>query len=474
MTKTSTPRERNLTFAVLLIGTLISSLLQTALTTALPDIIKEFNVTANAGQWLTSGFSLAMGIMIPATAFLIKRLPTKVLFIASMLLFGGGSLLAALAPNFVLLLVGRIIQSMGTGILLSLTQVVILTIFPPAQQGSVMGIYGLAASAAPIIAPTITGLLIDYMSWRVIFWTGFAVAAADVVLALIVVKDVLPNEKRRFDLPSFLLISTAFTGITLGFGNLGTAPFFSMTIALPLALALVAGAAFVYRDLHVDQPLLDLRVFKDRVFRTAVILSVLMYAVLMAVSTIFSIYVQTVHHLSATMSGLIMMPGALAMAVLSPITGRLYDRFGIRPLAIVGVLLMLVSTVGTSFLTTSTSIAYLMITWAMRSTGLAFLMMPMVTWSVTQLSGGAIASASAVLTTLRTVAGAVGASIGVALMSFVANQGNTSGHTVVATAGGVNAAFIAMAAIVVVMAVIVLFKVRSAKPAPAIVAEGKD
>ncbi|MFT9039909.1 MFS transporter [Schleiferilactobacillus harbinensis] len=309
MTKTSTSRERNLTFAVLLIGTLISSLLQTALTTALPDIIKEFGVTANAGQWLTSGFSLAMGIMIPATAFLIKRLPTKVLFIASMLLFGGGSLLAALTPNFVLLLVGRIIQSMGTGILLSLTQVVILTIFPPAQQGGVMGIYGLAASAAPIIAPTITGLLIDYMSWRVIFWTGFAVAAADVVLALIVVKNVLPTEKLRFDLPSFLLISTAFTGITLGFGNLGTAPFFSMTIALPLALALVAGAAFVYRDLHVDQPLLNLRVFKDRVFRTAVILSVLMYAVLMAVSTIFPIYVQTVHHLSATMSGLIMMPG---------------------------------------------------------------------------------------------------------------------------------------------------------------------
>lgn len=473
MAQTPSSKERNLTFTVLLIGTLISSLLQTALTTALPDIIKEFNVTANAGQWLTSGFSLAMGIMIPATAFLIKRLPTKVLFIASMVLFGGGSLIAAIAPTFPILLVGRITQSLGTGILLSLTQVVILTIYPPEKQGGVMGIYGLAASAAPIIAPTITGLLIDYMSWRIIFWTGLVVAVADILLAFVFVKNVLPTEKLRFDWLSFLLISTAFTGITLGFGNLGTAPFMSLGIAAPLLAAVIAGAAFIYRGLHIEKPLLDLHVFKDRVFRTAVILSVLMYAVLMAVSTIFPIYVQTVHHLSATMSGLIMMPGSILMAVMSPITGRLYDRFGIRPLAIVGVLLVLISTIGTSFLSVSTSVLYLTVTWAMRSVGLSFLMMPIVTWSVTQLTGGAIASASAVLTTLRTVAGAVGASVGVALMSFVANRGVT-GHTVVATAAGVNAAFIMMAAIVIVMTVIVFLKVRSTKPAAQVVEKGTE
>ena len=452
-------------FAVLLTGTLISSLLQTALTTALPDIIKTFGVTANAGQWLTSGFSLAMGIMIPATAFLIKRIPTKALFIASMLLFAGGSLLAALAPTFAILLVGRIIQSLGTGILLSLTQVVILTIFPVSKQGGIMGIYGLAASAAPIIAPTITGLLIDYMSWRVIFWVGVIVAVADIIFALIVIKDVLPTEKLQFDWQSFLLISIAFTGITVGFGNLGTAPFLSLAIAAPLALAVVAGMAFIYRALHVDQLLLDLHVFKDPVFRTAV-----MYAVLMAVSTVFPIYAQTVHHLSATMSGLIMMPGSLAMAIMSPITGRLYDRYGIRPLAIIGVLLVLISSLGTSFLTTSTSIIYLTVVWAMRSIGLSCLMMPLVTWSVTQLTGKAIASASAVLTTLRTVAGAVGTSVSVALMSFIANRGAAQ-QTVVASVGGVNATFISMSIIVVLMLIIILKSVKSSKTPEVVVAE---
>ena len=454
-------------FAVLLTGTLISSLLQTALTTALPDIIKTFGVTANAGQWLTSGFSLAMGIMIPATAFLIKRIPTKALFIASMLLFAGGSLLAALAPTFAILLVGRIIQSLGTGILLSLTQVVILTIFPVSKRGGIMGIYGLAASAAPIIAPTITGLLIDYMSWRVIFWVGVIVAVADIIFALIVIKDVLPTEKLQFDWQSF---SIAFTGITVGFGNLGTAPFLSLAIAAPLALAVVAGMAFISRALHVDQLLLDLHVFKDPVFRTAVILSALMYAVLMAVSTVFPIYAQTVHHLSATMSGLIMMPGSLAMAIMSPITGRLYDRYGIRPLAIIGVLLVLISSLGTSFLTTSTSIIYLTVVWAMRSIGLSCLMMPLVTWSVTQLTGKAIASASAVLTTLRTVAGAVGTSVSVALMSFIANRGAAQ-QTVVASVGGVNATFISMSIIVVLMLIIILKSVKSSKTPEVVVAE---
>lgn len=468
--KQSAPKNRNLIFAVLLTGTLISSLLQTALTTALPDIIKTFGVTANAGQWLTSGFSLAMGIMIPATAFLIKRIPTKALFIASMLLFAGGSLLAALAPTFAILLAGRIIQSLGTGILLSLTQVVILTIFPVSKQGGIMGIYGLAASAAPIIAPTITGLLIDYMSWRVIFWVGVIVAVADIIFALIVIKDVLPTEKLQFDWQSFLLISIAFTGITVGFGNLGTAPFLSLAIAAPLALAVVAGIAFIYRALHVDQPLLDLHVFKDPVFRTAVILSALMYAVLMAVSTVFPIYAQTVHHLSATMSGLIMMPGSLAMAIMSPITGRLYDRYGIRPLAIIGALLVLISSLGTSFLTTSTSIIYLTVVWAMRSIGLSCLMMPLVTWSVTQLTGKAIASASAVLTTLRTVAGAVGTSVSVALMSFIANRGAAQ-QTVVASVGGVNATFISMSIIVVLMLIIILKSVKSSKTPEVVVAE---
>ena len=166
-----------------------------------------------------------------------------------------------------------------------------------------------------------------------------------------------------------------------------------------------------------------------------------------------------------------MMPGSLAMATMSASPGRLYDRYGIRPLAIIGVLLVLISSLGTSFLTTSTSIIYLTVVWAMRSIGLSCLMMPLVTWSVTQLTGKAIASASAVLTTLRTVAGAVGTSVSVALMSFIANRGGAAQQTVVASVGGVNATFISMSIIVVLMLIIILKSVKSSKTPEVVVAE---
>ncbi|KRM30585.1 MFS family major facilitator transporter, multidrug cation symporter [Agrilactobacillus composti DSM 18527 = JCM 14202] len=460
-TKIST-KARNLTFGVMLIGTMISSLLQTALTTALPDIMKDFQVSATTGQWLTSGFSLAMGIMIPATAFLIKRLPTKILFIGSMTLFALGSLLSAIAPVFIVLLLGRIIQAMGTGILLSLTQVVILTIYPQSKQGAVMGIYGLAASAAPVIAPTLTGLLIDYMSWRIIFWVGLVIALIDIVLALVAVKNVLPNKKIAFDLPSFLLISVAFTGILIGFGNLGTTNFFSLEIGLPLLLAVIAGIGFVWRSGKVDQPLLDLTAFRNHNFRVAIITSILLYAVLIAASTLLPIYVQSVHHSSATISGLMMLPGSLLMTIMSPITGRLYDRFGIRPLALTGTILMFASSLFMTNLTNNSSIIVLTIAWAVRSCALACVMMPIVTWSVTTLKNDAIASASALLTTLRTIAGAVGAAISVAIMTYVSNLNHPS-QKVLASAQGMNAAFIGLAVIMAIMIIIVFIGTKRAK-----------
>lgn len=444
--------NRNITFVVLLIGTVVASLLQTALTTALPNIMQEFEISSTTGQWLTSGFSLAMGIMIPATAFLIKRIPTKKLFMASMLLFAAGSLLSALAPSFTLLLFGRIIQALGTGVLLSLTQVVILTIYPVAQQGKMMGIYGLAASAAPVIAPTITGLLIDYMNWRVVFWFGFLIAVLDLVFASFSVKNILTTEKVKFDLLSFLMISVTFTGILIGFGNLGTATFFSATVGLPLLLAVFSGTTFIHRSFHIKQPLLNLTIFKNRVFTVAVILSVLMYAVLISASTLFPIYVQSVHHQSATISGLIMMPGSLIMAILSPFIGSLYDRVGIRLLAIGGVTLLTISSLLMVNLSASTNLIYLTIVWALRSIALAFVMMPLVTWSVSQLTKHEIPSASALLTTFRTIAGAIGSAIMVAIMSYVSNL-NLS-QTVTANIHGMNVAFAILTGIALLMLVI--------------------
>ncbi|GAF38340.1 multidrug resistance protein [Agrilactobacillus composti DSM 18527 = JCM 14202] len=304
--------------------------------------------------------------------------------------------------------------------------------------------------------------MIDYMSWRIIFWVGLVIALIDIVLALVAVKNVLPNKKIAFDLPSFLLISVAFTGILIGFGNLGTTNFFSLEIGLPLLLAVIAGIGFVWRSGKVDQPLLDLTAFRNHNFRVAIITSILLYAVLIAASTLLPIYVQSVHHSSATISGLMMLPGSLLMTIMSPITGRLYDRFGIRPLALTGTILMFASSLFMTNLTNNSSIIVLTIAWAVRSCALACVMMPIVTWSVTTLKNDAIASASALLTTLRTIAGAVGAAISVAIMTYVSNLNHPS-QKVLASAQGMNAAFIGLAVIMAIMIIIVFIGTKRAK-----------
>lgn len=452
-------KKRNVMFIVLLIGTLISSLLQTALTTALPNIMADFSISSTTGQWLTSGFSLFMGIMIPATAFLIKRIPTKILFLTSMMFFSVGSLISAVAPLFSILLIGRIIQALGTGILLSLTQVVILTIYPTAQQGKMMGIYGLAASVSPVLVPTLMGILIDYMNWRFIFWIGLFVALIDMVFAFIFVSNVLAIEKIKFDILSFLTISVTFTGILIGLGNLGTAPFLSISIGVPLGVAFISGVIYIYRSFHINDPLLNLAVFKNKKYAIAVILSMLLYFILISASTLFPIYTQTLHHLSATNSGLIMMPGSLLMAIFSPFVGHLYDKFGIKKILIIGTAILLISSLLMINLTSSTNIIFLIIVWTSRSVALACIMMPLVTWSVSELSKEEIPSASALLTTLRTISGAIGSATMIALMSYVSNI--NSNESTIVSIKGMNITFQVLAGIVGIMLLLSIFSIKN-------------
>ena len=156
-----TKKQRNLTFAVLLVSSIGTSLLQTALTTALPSMMRDLSISAATAQWLTSVYSLTVGIMVPATAYLIKRFPTRKLFLSAVTLLAAGTLLAIVTPTFSLLMVARVMQAMGNGIVLPMTQVVVLTIYPVEQRGTVMGIYGLAVGAAPVVAPTLAGIIID-------------------------------------------------------------------------------------------------------------------------------------------------------------------------------------------------------------------------------------------------------------------------------------------------------------------------
>lgn len=442
-------QARNMMFVVMLVGTIITSMLQTALSTALPTIMIDLDISATTAQWLTSAYSLAVGIMVPATAFLIRRFPTKRLFLGAISLFAVGLLLCATAASFPLLLIGRIIQAMGNGVLLSMLQVVILTIFPWEQRGAVMGIYGLAAGAAPVFAPTLAGIIIDIFNWHTIFWFALVIVALDILLALKFMRNVLETEKQSFDFFSMLLSAVGFSGLLIGLGNLGTAGFFSLSLGLPLLIGIVALVFFSLRQLHSEKPFLELRILKSKDYRLAIIISMLMYAVMMAGSTLIPMYIQLVRGFSATKSGLLIMPGSLTMALISPFAGRFYDKFGIRKLAILGSACLAISSLSFSFLGDNTPELFITFMYIVCLIAIGLIMMPIVTWGMSKIDQSNTPHGTALLTSLRTIAGSIGSAVFVALMTAatVASSGSTE---VTANAHGMNVTYSYISIIAVV------------------------
>lgn len=457
-----TDRKRTLIFINILITCIASSMLATALTTALPPIIKAFDISVTTGQWLTSGYSLAMGTMMPLTAFLITRFPTRKLYLSAIGCFILGLLFCAAAPNFQFMMFGRILQACGNGVLTSMAQVILLTIYPVEKKGSIMGWYGLSVGAAPVIAPTIAGLLVDSVGWRMIFCIAIFIMLISLVFAVFVFDNVLENVITRFDLLSFILSAFAFGGITLGIGNMGNVAFVSFKILLPLAVGCTASVFFVHRQLHLKEPFLELRVLKNKEYTLSLIGSMLLYFVMMGSSIIMPLYVQSIMGYSATLSGLVTLPGSLVMAIVSPFAGKIYDRIGIKKLFVAGALFMLTSNIGMFFITMNTSVWVASLYNTIRCAAIGCLMMPLVTWGISGVKIELTAHGTALLTSLRTIAGAIGSAVFVGIMTAVTNSSLTS-YGARAPIHGLNVTFLAMALSTTVLLAVAVFLVKPGK-----------
>ncbi|MCD7988608.1 MAG: multidrug efflux MFS transporter, partial [Klebsiella quasipneumoniae] len=443
-----------------LITCIAYSMHATALTTALPPIIADFQITAVTGQWLTSGYSLAMGTMMPLTAFLITRFPTRRLYLAAIICFILGLVFCMVAPSFPFMMVGRIIQACGNGILTSMAQVILLTIYPKEKRGAVMGWYGLSVGAAPVIAPTIAGLLVDSLGWRMIFVAAIVIMIVSLVFALAVFDNVLETVKKRFDLSSFVLSAFTFGGITLGIGNIGAFSFASIQVLIPLVVGGVAAVFFVYRQFHQAEPFLDLRVLRQKDYTLSVIGSMLLYLVMMGSSVILPLYVQSILGHSATISGLVTLPGSLAMALVSPFAGRIYDRIGIKKLFVTGALFMLIGNMGMVFLTMVTPVWVAALCNVVRCMAIGCLMMPLVSWGIGSVKQTLTAHGTALLTSLRTIAGAIGIAVFVGIMTSVSDH-STARYGAEAPMHGLNMTFLAMSLSTAALLLIAVFLVKA-------------
>ncbi len=420
-----TDRKRTMIFINIVITCIASSMLATALTTALPAIIEDLSIDVSAGQWLTSGYSLAMGIIMPLTAFLITRFPTRRLYLSGIVLFIAGLVLCVVAPDFQIMMAARILQACGNGVLSSMAQVIILTIYPIEKRGTAMGWYGLSIGAAPVIAPTLAGVIVDMFGWRAIFYISIGIMVVSFCWALGVLDNVLETAKKKFDTASFVLSVFAFGGLTLGIGNIGNYSFFSLQVLLVLIIGVLASALFVYRQLHLEEPFLELRILKKKNYAVSVAGSMLLYFVMMGSSILMPLYAQSVMGCSATVSGLIVLPGSAVMAIVSPFAGKIYDKLGMKILFVIGAVCMTVSCAGMCLLTMDTSV-WMAAAWnTLRTTAIGCLMMPLVTWGTEGIGFKMISHGTALLTSLRTVAGAMGTAVFVGIMNTASKNAAT-------------------------------------------------
>ncbi|WP_241856735.1 MDR family MFS transporter [Vagococcus xieshaowenii] len=427
-------------------------MLATALTTALPAIVSDLSIDMTMGQWLTSGYSLAMGIVMPLTAFLITRFPTKKLYISGLLLALIGLLLCATATNFPMMMFARVLQATGNGILTSMAQVILLTIYPPEKRGAIMGWYGLSLSAAPVVAPTLAGMIVDLWNWRMIFYVVMVVVVISLIWAWKVFDNVLEISVKSFDVSSFALSAIGFSGITLGIGNLGTYSLASFNAGGMLLIGILALVIFARRQFKLAQPFLDLRVFKNKEYTMSVIGSMLLYLVMMGSTMILPLYIQTILGKSATVSGLVVLPGSLVMAFISPIAGKMYDKMGMKVLTIIGASCLTLSNAGMFFVTDQTSIIVSGVLNALRCAAIGCLMMPFVTWGSSNVPKQLMAHGTALLTSLRTISGAIGTAVFVSVMHNIASHSNLGSQTI-NEMHGLNMTFLIMSGISVFLLV---------------------
>jgi DHA2 family lincomycin resistance protein-like MFS transporter len=461
-------REHFLVVALLLASGFVVILNETTMGVALPPIMDELGITASTGQWLTTAFMLTMSVVIPATGWLLQRLGTRGAFILAMSLFSAGTLIAALSPGFGLLVVARVVQATGTAIMMPLLMTTIMTVVPPHHRGKVMGNVSLVIAVAPALGPTMSGAVVTSLGWRAVFWVVLPIAVAALAVGAVLVRDVADRTRQRLDPLSLLLATVAFGGLVYGLSSLGESAQHATPVspAVPLVTGAVVLALFVWRQLvlqRTDAALLDLRVFLAPGFTLGVgIMSVSMIAMFGSLILV-PLVLQKAMGLPPLTTGLVLLPGGLAMGLLGPVVGNLYDKVGPRPLVLPGVVGVGVSMLLFAMLTPTSPLALVLLAHVAMTLGLAFVFTPAFTTALGGLQPRLYSHGSAAISTVQQLAGAAGTALFVAILTLrevsLLDGGASEPYAI---AGGARTAFV-VGAVVMIGAVVLSTRLR--KPA---------
>ncbi|MBY0050553.1 DHA2 family efflux MFS transporter permease subunit [Brevibacillus agri] len=459
---------------VMILGVFVAILNETLLNVALSKIMDDIGISPSKAQWLATGYLLVIGVLIPITAFLIQRFTTRALFLSAMGLFALGTLAAAIAPGFGLLLVGRVLQAAGTGLLFPLLTNVVLSVVAIEKRGSAMGTIGIVITFAPAIGPTLSGIVVEHFSWRALFYGVLPIALFVIAFAYFRLKNVTETSRPRVDVLSLLLSTCGFGGIVFGFSSAGegSGGWGSNEVLWPIAIGVVALILFTWRQLRLAEPLLDLRTFTYKVFRMSTVIMMIVMMAMFSAMMLLPIFLQNALGYSPFEAGLVMLPGGIVMGIMSPITGRLFDKFGAKWLAVIGLALVGNTLWQFAFITLSTSYATIMILNTLLMLGISMLMMPVMTNALNELPPQLYPHGTAIISTLQQVSGAVGTALLVTIMTngtsrYLEQVGGAEADAtqkVLAMMAGMKSAFLLAFALVVLAWLISLFIKRAVPP----------
>jgi MFS transporter, DHA2 family, lincomycin resistance protein len=460
--------RNKLVINLLLVATFVVILNETLMAVAIPRLMHDLNVSADAVQWLTTAFLLTTSVVIPVTGFLLQRLNTRPVFVWAMSLFSLGTLVATLAPNLVVLVVARIIQASGTAIMMPLLMTTAMTLAPPQTRGKTMGFITTVISVAPAIGPTISGAILNYLSWRWMFLLVLPISVGALALGWLRMVNVTTPHSARLDGISVVLSGFAFGGIVYGLSNVGVATAGTHTASIWSAVGAAFLAVFIFRQIKLQQtgyPLLDLRTFESRNFTVSVLLMASMMMALFGTIILLPIYLQNVLGLSTLQTGLLLLPGGLLMGLLGPHVGHLYDKVGPIRLLVPGVMVVSIVLWAMTLLGPHTRVGYILAGHVVMSIGFALLFTPLFTVSLSAVKPSLYSHGSAVIGTIQQAAGAAGVALFVALMSARAATLAAHGFAPIdALTGGVRGGFLCGASISLFAVACVFFVRRPNQP----------
>lgn len=413
----------------LIIGAFVSILNETLLNIAFPSLMREFEIGEPTVQWLSTAYMLVVGILVPITALLQQWFTTRQMFLGAMILFLAGTIVCGFAPEFGVLLFGRIIQALGTGLMLPVLMNTILIIFPPENRGAAMGTIGLVIMTAPAIGPTLSGLIVEALDWRWLFYLVIPLAIFSILFAAAYLRNVTTLTRPKVDLLSIVLSSIGFGGIVYGFSSAGKGTWSDPLVVWSITIGAIALLLFVIRQLTMKTPMLELRTFRYPMFALVTVLMLVLMMSLFSTMIMLPLFLQNALGMTALAAGLVLMPGGIVNGVMAPVAGKLFDMFGPRVLVLPGLGIMFVTVLLFTRIEATWTGGYVIFLHVLLMIGISMVMMPAQTTGLNQLPPQLYPHGTAIMNTLQQVAGAVGMALFISIMSsgsksFVLETGN--------------------------------------------------